>query len=265
MTKAMPDVSPAQHQFGVPSTEVLDLVADYLTDVAGRAHDRLGDVIGVAVTTAVDGGDPMTTGASTEQAAQVDLVQYAIGLGPCLNALQGGGGAYVPDLAADERWGEYGAAAAERGARSCISVPVHDTDERVVGVLKVYASEVDGLDAGQQDLARAVALEMAGGFGLTSALVATSYELSDRIEAMDRRRTIDLATGVLMGRLGVSAADAFAALRRESQNQNVKLRDVAAKLLSVTSPSSADGSGTAGSATAEAPFSRRGEPPAPGH
>jgi GAF domain-containing protein len=261
----MPDVSAAQQRFGVPSEEVLDLVSGYLTDVAGRAHHRLGDVVGVALTTAVDGGEPMTTGASTDQAAEIDLVQYAVGLGPCLHALQGGGGTYVPDLADDDRWGEYGQAAAEHGARSCISVPVQDDDARVVGVLKVYASEVDGLDAEQQALAEDVALEMAGGFGLASALVATSYELSDRIEAMDSRRTIDLATGVLMGRLGISAADAFAALRRESQNQNTKLRDVAAKLLSVSSPDSADGSGTSGSQTGEAPFSRRGEAPAPGH
>lgn len=260
----MHDVS-AQRKFGVPSSEVLDLVSGYLTDVAGRAHDRLGDIIGVALTTAVDGGDPMTTGASTEKAAEVDLVQYSIGLGPCLNALQGGGAAYVPDLAGDDRWGEYGPAAAERGARSCISIPIQDTDERVMGVFKVYAGEVDGLDAEQQDVARSVALEIAGGFGLASALVATSYELSDRIEAMDTRRTIDLATGVLMGKLGISSADAFSALRRESQNQNLKLRDVAAKLLSVSSPDSADGSGTSGSQTAEAPFSRRGEAPAPGH
>ena len=261
----MHDVSAAQKRFGVPSEEVLDLVSGYLTDVAGRAHHRLGDVIGVALTTAVDGGAPMTTGASTDQAAEVDLVQYSIGLGPCLHALQGGGGGYVPDLAGDERWGEYGQAAAERGARSCISVPVLDDDEHVVGVFKVYSGQVDGLDADQQALAQDVALEVAGGFGLASALVATSYELSDRIEAMDNRRTIDLATGVLMGKLGIGAADAFAALRRESQNQNAKLRDVAAKLLSVSSPDSADGSGTSGSPTRQAPFSRRGEAPAPGH
>ena len=75
----MHDVSAAQKRFGVPSEEVLDLVSGYLTDVAGRAHHRLGDVIGVALTTAVDGGAPMTTGASPDQAAEVDRVQYSIG------------------------------------------------------------------------------------------------------------------------------------------------------------------------------------------
>ncbi|SEP97861.1 GAF and ANTAR domain-containing protein [Microlunatus flavus] len=257
--------APARGPYGVSSPEVLTLVEDYLSETAGRAHHRLGDVLGVALTTAVAGGDPMTTGSSTERAAKIDQTQYAIGLGPCLLALSGAGELYVPDLASDPRWGDYGPAAAELGARSCISVPVTDGDERVIGVLKVYSAAVDGLDATQRDTARRVALAMAGSLGLASALMATSSELQDRIEAMDARRTIDLATGVLMGRLGLSADAAFEALRRESQNANVKLREVAAGLLSVTSP---DGDGKdaadASGSNARAPFSRRGDVPVAG-
>ena len=259
----MTAVRAAETQWGVSSSEVLSLVEDYLTDVASQAHDRLGDVVGVALTTAVAGGEPMTTGASTEQAAQIDITQYTIGHGPCLQALRGGGEEYVADLANDPRWGSYGPAAADLGARSCLSVPVTDADSRVLGVFKVYAGEVDGLDPEQRQAARAVALAMAGGLGLASALVSTSFELSDRIEAMDTRRTIDLATGVLMGRTGLSAASAFAALRRQSQNSNVKLRDVAAELIS-TSARPADDPAAPRSSAAGAPFSRRGESPAAG-
>lgn len=264
MTVPVTAVNAAETQWGVPSSEVLALVEGYLTDVAHRTHDRLGDVVGVALTTAVAGGEPMTTGASTERVAQIDLTQYTIGQGPCLQALRGGGGEYVPDLANDPRWGSYGPAAADLGARSCISVPVTDGDSRVLGVLKVYSGQVDGLDPDQRQTARQVAVAMSGGLGLASALVATSFELSDRIEAMDTRRTIDLATGVLMGRTGLDAQAAFAALRRESQNSNVKLRDVAARLLSSSSTAVDDQRATPRSSTGQAPFSRRGDSPAEG-
>ena len=255
----------AHEQWGVPSSEVLVLVEDYLTDVTERAHERLGDVVGVALTTSVEGGDPVTTGASTARVAEIDAVQYAIGAGPCLQALRGGGGQYVPDLANDDRWGDYGPAAAGLGGRSCVSIPVLGSDDRVLGVLKVYAAEVDGLSPGQREMARDVALAMSGGLGLASALVSTSHELEDRIEAMDRRRTIDLATGVLMGRTGLSAEVAFDALRRESQTSNTKLRDLAARLLEPGSgaPAASVTDSQVGS-TVQAPFSRRGQGPAAG-
>jgi len=266
MTVRVAGKTGAGEQWGVPSSEVLVLVEDYLTDVAERAHERLGDVVGVALTTSVEGGEPVTTGASTAKAAEIDVVQYSIGVGPCLQALRGEGGQYVPDLAHDDRWGDYGPAAAGLGAHSCVSIPVLDTDDRVLGVLKVYAAEVDGLTVEQREIARDVALAMSGGLGLASALVSTSHELEDRIEAMDRRRTIDLATGVLMGRTGLGAEVAFDALRRESQNTNVKLRDLAARLLEP----SGDGASSDGAtdsqvgSTVQAPFSRRGQGPAGG-
>jgi GAF domain-containing protein len=266
MTVRVAGKTGAGEQWGVPSSQVLVLVEDYLTDVTERAHERLGDVVGVALTTAVQGGDPVTTGASTTQVAEIDAVQYSIGVGPCLQALRGEGGQYVPDLAHDERWGDYGPAAAGLGARSCVSIPVLDTDDRVLGVLKVYAAVVDGLSTEQRELARDVALALSGGLGLASALVRTANELEDRIEAMDRRRTIDLATGVLMGRTGLSAEVAFDALRRESQNTNTKLRDLAARLLEPTgdAPAAPAPDSQVGS-TVQAPFSRRGQAPAGTH
>lgn len=243
------------------------MVEAFLHDAAMRTHARLGDVAGVAITSAVAGGEPVTVGASTTLAEEVDRLQYAIGRGPCLHALRGGGETYVPDLAHDRRWGRYGSEAAELGARSCQSVPVDDGRSGVLGVVKVYSSRIDGLDEDQRRVGRELAREVAGGAGLASTLVATSLELDDRIEAMDTRRTIDLATGVLMGRLGCSPDDAFDLLRRESQNHNVKVQDVAADLLARPSApvdGLADLHEPHARAASRAPFRRRGESPAHG-
>lgn len=262
--------SPTDRAWGVSSAEVLTLVEGYLEDASTRTHERLGDVAGVAITTAVAGGDPLTVGSSTALAAEVDQAQYAIGVGPCLYALREGRETYVPDLARDPRWRTYGVEAAGLGVHTSLSVPVVDGRDRVVGVVKIYASAVDGLDAEQRRHGRELALEVAGGVGLASTLVSTTLELDDRIEAMDTRRTIDLATGMLMGRLGCSPEAAFDLLRRESQNQNLKLTDVAAGLLArpvvpTEGPVPHDGAdGHLPPSATQAPFRRRGEAPAHG-
>jgi ANTAR domain/GAF domain len=259
--------SSAAGRWGVSSPEVLTLVEGYLDDAARRTHERLGDVAGVAITSAVADGDPLTAGSSTTLAAEVDRAQYAIGHGPCLDALREGRETYAPDLAAEPRWARYGAEAAALGVRCSLSVPVLDGESVVLGVVKVYAAEVDGLDEQQRRTGRELGLEVAGGIGLANMLVATSLELDDRIEAMDTRRTIDLATGLLMGRLGCGPEDAFDLLRRESQNRNVKLYDVATGLLArpAEGPAAAEPHETHLPRTAtRAPFLRRGEAPARG-
>lgn len=210
-------------------TDVLDALIEYLDDLSTRVDERLGGSAGVAVTMDLDNA-PFTIGASTELARSVDELQYQIGLGPCLHALREGVGLYVPDLARDDRWGEYGPKAAELGAASCVSVPVVVADQPAA-VLKVYSSEVDGIAPEQRAIAEAAAPEVAGGLGLARLLTRHAQDLDDRVAAMNSRRIIDLAIGMIMDRRQCGPDDAFALLRRASQEGNVKLRDVAGELV----------------------------------
>ncbi len=213
---------------GESSDAVIIMVADHLDELATRVHHRIGDVAGVAVTMASQDG-PTTVGASTELARRVDHVQFRIGFGPCLQALRGHGGLYVPDLAV-EQWGEYGQSAAELGVRCCVSLPVERGGE-VLAVAKVYAAEVDGLTEEQRRLATDLATEVAGTIGLARSLTTHARELDDRTRAMDTRRTIDLALGVIMERAHCSSDAAFATLRKQSQHTNMPLADVARVVL----------------------------------
>ncbi len=240
-----------------PSTaeaDALPLLTDYLDDVAARMELRLGDVAGVGITLRVDGA-PFTAGASSALAREVDLIQYRIGRGPCLDALQHGFGHYVPDLADDSRWGSYGPGAAARGAASCLSVPVL-VREQPAAVLKVYSGRRDGLTAEQQTSARESAPEIAGGVALARHLALQAQLLDDRVAAMTTRRVIDMAIGILMQRLDSDAETSFTLLRSISQTQNVKLHDVAKDLVA-----SLPGSG---SKVLEAPFKARGQRPVRG-
>lgn len=249
-----PALLPGGTEAGTAGRALVPLLADYLTDVSRRTAERLGTVVGVAVTLAVD-SEPWTVGASSALALEVDLLQYEIGTGPCLLALHQGVLSYVPDLAADQRWGDYGPRAADRGVASCLSVPVLVAGQPAA-VLKVYSSEVDGLSADQQAVARTAAVEVSGGVGLAASLQEHAQLLDDREAAMHSRRVIDLALGVLMERTQCDAAQAFASLRTVSQHANVKLASAAQQVLT-----SLPG---VGEDDTRAPFRRRGERPRDG-
>ena len=50
-------------------------------------------------------------------------------------------------------------------------------------------------------------------------------------QALESSRTIGAAIGILMATLGVDQVTAFAALKRTSQDDNIKLRELAAKMV----------------------------------
>jgi AmiR/NasT family two-component response regulator len=66
--------------------------------------------------------------------------------------------------------------------------------------------------------------------------VAIEYarEVENLQEAMNTRKTIGQAIGIVMERYGLTEDRAFAFLTRLSQQRNVKLRLVAAELVSAT-------------------------------
>lgn len=232
---------------GAAEHAVVPLLEEYLESVARQTAEQLGEVAGVAITLGL-GDEPVTIGASSQLALEVDLIQYEVGVGPCLHALRHDETLYVPDLAGDDRWGQYGPRAAARGAACCFSVPVR-VEGRPQAVLKVYASEVDGLDAEQRRVMTEAALATSGGLALALHLSRHARELDDRAAAMDRRRTIDLALGMLMERNQVGADEAFALLKRYSQHYNTRLHEVAAQVVHAR-----DASDT----TSTAPFLRDG-------
>ena len=111
-----------------------------------------------------------------------------------------------------------------------MSLPVRVAD-RVEAVLKAYGREIDGVSDAQQDLLATVAIEISGGIALARRLTDQARELDDRAAAMDTRRVIDLALGILMERTSCDARAAFELLRRYSQTYNVKLNAAARQIL----------------------------------
>lgn len=61
---------------------------------------------------------------SSEQARQMDEVQYRFDDGPCLRATREGYTVHIPDFVTDTQFPEYREAIAHHGMRSALGVPI---------------------------------------------------------------------------------------------------------------------------------------------
>ncbi len=156
--------------------------------------------------------------------ANSDNLQAELDEGPCLDAIRHGRTVYTADLANDRRWPTWGPRVnAELGVGSLLSMLLY-TDERAYGALNMYCDRVDGFTRDDLLVADTLATHLA-------VALADAQEIEHRGVAMVNRTVIGQAEGILMERLGVMPDQAFAYLRRISQDTNRKLLDVARDLV----------------------------------
>jgi hypothetical protein len=205
---------------------------------AGSAADTLKAVVALAVAT-IDGCDfaSIFVGqanqvtrpvGSDSTAAALDVCQHRTGEGPAHDTLAQGGPLYAEDLAADPRWGNFGAAAADAGVRSSLMVRMSDDAERPA-VLCLYACYPRAF--GVLDRAKAVILAAMGGLALTAAEEFDDQSRLTIESALNTREMIGQAQGILMEREQISADQAYDILQRASKHLETRIRDVAQDLV----------------------------------
>lgn len=158
---------------------------------------------------------------TSPEVAKAHGLQLELGEGPCLQVIKDGsiGSIILGDTATDPRFPTWGPAAADLGFRSVISVVLETTQKRL-GSLNVYSSEPHAFD--RDDLA---VIEI---FSHRAARAMTVAEDNAGLTtALDTRKLIGQAQGILMERLDIDADRAFEYLVRQSQSRNVKLRAIA--------------------------------------
>lgn len=174
-----------------------------------------------------EGSRVETVATNHEVVAHLDKVQLESGEGPDLEIIADRPGVLVRDVRTETRWPTWCAAVDAAGVRSMLGSRLYTT-RQVLGSLNLYADGVDAFDSYDVDVAHmlarhaAVALEAARG---------TEHLL----KAVDARNLIGQAQGILMERHGLDATQAFAVLRRYSQDNNVKLHVVAEQLIETRS------------------------------
>lgn len=157
----------------------------------------------------------------------VDAAQFELQEGPCYDAATDEVYVAAPHLSADERFPRYGPVATAAGIRAQAGVRLFDTPRPVSrGALNLYSRTVGTF----ADMDTVAAL-----FSHQAALALDYARHVQNLEqAMQTRKLIGVAVGIVMERFDLNEQRAFGFLTRLSQTQNVKLRDVAAQLVQET-------------------------------
>jgi GAF domain-containing protein len=212
------------------SAQTLEMV---LEDIVGLARDRVPGADEVSMTL-IDNGRPCTAASTGRIATEMDERQYDAGWGPCLDAAAAGQLLAVDDAATETRWPQFTEKAREIGVGSSISAPL-PTQQHSGGSLNIYSTAPHSFDDPGRVLARSfadhAALAMAHAYRYTQA----AHQAETLREAMRSRAVIEQAKGILMAARRLDADDAFNVLVQLSQTRHIKLRQLAAQIVSQAS------------------------------
>jgi GAF domain-containing protein len=200
-----------------------------LSEIVSIAHRALGGAEASSIT--LVRGDRAWTAAHTGQlAVDADELQYDDGYGPCMDAGRTGLTMHVPDMSVDDRWPTYAPRAVERGVLSSLSVPL-PFQGQTIGALNNYASSVGAFSDDDVQTAEHITTFIGTAVMNADAHAGATARAEQMQAALDSRKVIDMALGILVARHHCTPDEAFALLSRTSQNHNRKLRDLAQSLV----------------------------------
>jgi len=178
----------------------------------------------VGISTMRRNGKAVTRAATGDLVHRLDALQYELGEGPCVDTLRGATMVCVPDIRHEQRWPRYVPAAVALGLRSQLGVKLHLDDRGTIGGLNLYSTGSDDVSPEAEAIAELFAAHAAIALGNAS-------ERETLNEALQSRKVIGQAIGILMERYEMSEERAFAFLVRASSHANIKLRDIAQELV----------------------------------
>lgn len=197
-----------------PSRTAQDIV-DYVRDQLDADHAGI---------TLIRGGGLETVAASDDLVEQVDVWQYKLDEGPCRDASWERQTLTVDDLAVDGRWPHWANKVVPLGIGSVLAAELTNLEDRRVGALNIYWTKPHGFTA--DDIAFVNIFTRHAAVALVESLKQADLNI-----ALDSRNRIGQAQGILMERYDLDQDQAFAVLRRFSQDHNIKLRQVAESLV----------------------------------
>lgn len=211
--------------FAQVSRELLARSDEELTfqRIADRAVEVIPACDFVGITLRRRKGRPDSVAVTDEAARLCDDWQYELDEGPCLSAVAEDESYVIDDLAVDTRWPRWAPRAAEVGAASILSVRMAN-DREAMGALNLYSRKPHAWDSDNRDLALVFASHAATAISNTQLVAGLQT-------ALQSRHLIGVAQGILMSQYDMGLETAFEVLRRYSSHGNVKLRDVAHRVV----------------------------------
>lgn len=201
-----------------------------LTLVTSLAGETLPAAAGAGVTLLDEQGRKVTAAATDPVVEHLDGLQYELGEGPCLSAWGQRRVVRIDDLARDERWPRWVAAARQSAMRSALSAPLVAGDT-ALGAIKAYGREPGAFAERDEHLLTMFAAQSAILVANARSLENTRRLSEVLVDALRARDVINMAKGVVMATRRVDEDTAFALLVRDSQEEHRTVRELADTLV----------------------------------
>jgi PAS domain S-box-containing protein len=199
-----------------------DPLASLLSDITDLASSVISADVGM---TLLDREYLESRVATGELARELDARQRSLGMGPCFEAIR----THRVVHGEASEWPAFTKEARAGALSEVIAVPLAPDDGEPVGALNVYAREPLGERA--VELVVQIARQCAVVFENTKLYSSASKLAGELAQAMESRGIIEQAKGILMARDGCDADAAIDILKRASQRENVKLREIAKRIV----------------------------------
>lgn len=208
----------AQHLNTNPSVE------ETLQMIVRTAQLTLPGFDEVGVSTVDKHGNVTTRARTSELVDKLDALQYELGEGPCVDTLRNEDVVAAPALRHDQRWPRYVRPAVELGLKSQLAVRLFLDSEGTIGGLNIYSTQTEEIHPDAENIAELFAAHAAIALG-------HAREIEGLNQALTTRKVIGQAIGMLMVQYDLTDDAAFGLLVRTSSHSNVKIRDIAAKMV----------------------------------
>lgn len=202
-------------------------VEDVLSDVTTMARELIRGVDTAGVLMVARNGKYESLAGLTELPRKLDELQMRFDEGPCLQAAVDDMIVRTDDFRTEQRWPKYGPAVVEMGVLSGLSVKLY-TAERTAGALNLFSFKPNAFDGEDETVATVLAAHAA-------AAILASRQGEQLQSALTTRDRIGQAKGIIMERYGIDDVAAFDMLKRLSQDSNVRLADIAQRVIDTRS------------------------------
>jgi transcriptional regulator with GAF, ATPase, and Fis domain len=213
-------------------SEVLDEeeeLAVVLHRVCQQAVHAIGEADLASVTLLGD-GRPYVAAATGRHTDDIEHVQYQAQEGPCLEAAETRQVVRVTVHEVGHRWPVFAESSAKAGVGSYLCAPLF-IDAQHHGSLNLYHSETHGFNALDTALLELYTTAAEAALRATQRYLRARQHTDNLQQALTSRATIDQAKGIIMAAHRIPADSAFAKLVEQSQQQNIKLADLATKFI----------------------------------
>ena len=198
----------------------VDATLDRICEFAVKTIDAC-QAAGISM---VERGRVTSRSTTDEVPRAVDRIQSETQEGPCVDAIKEHEVFITGSLSQEQRWPDFAQRAhQETGVESILSLRLF-AGEETMGALNLYSREGDAFD--DHDIA------VGSVFAAHAAIAWSSSEREAQLEARaDSRNVIGMAKGIIIAQQKVSDDEAFRILRRASQRMNIKLRELAERIV----------------------------------